>query len=77
MSWRFGCGNFPIDFPAQGDFPGTLAENWDGGCREGAKRGSKERCFEVVRRQFVGEGEEAQLLCDRLPRRFCSRIWFS
>ena len=27
--------------------------------------GDEQRCLEVVRRQFVGEGEEAHLLCDR------------
>ena len=49
---------FPTDFPVMGAFPGTLAKNWDGGCCVGANGGSKERCFESIRRQFVGVSEQ-------------------
>ena len=49
---------FPADFPSMGDFPGNLAENLDGGCCGEPDRGSKQRCFERTRRQFVGAFEQ-------------------
>ena len=51
-------GVFPTDFRLEGDFPGKLAKNLDGGCRGGANCGSEQRCFESVRRQFVGAYEQ-------------------
>ena len=77
LSWWFGSVIFPAHFPCWWRFPQLFGETMDGGCCEGHSRGDKERCFEAIRRQIVGEGEEASLLCDCLPRRFWLRIRFS